>query len=60
MDALNFSDAVLDRRDLVTQTGGSAPTTSARPGGRVDTLAEIRDSVRNIEKLLERRRDGES
>jgi putative membrane protein len=59
MDAIEFRDAVLDQRDQVTQTGGAAPPVVASTGSSEDVLAEIRDSVRNIQKLLEQRQDGE-
>lgn len=55
VNATEFRNAVIERRDLVT---GMAPTAApvAAPGaGRDDVLDEIRDSVRNIERLLEER-----
>ena len=56
VDALEFRDAVMKQRDLVTT--GQGPAAAAAPiaidrGDEAETLHEIRDSLKRIEGLLE-------
>jgi len=54
MDPIEFRDAVMRQRDLVSIGGGAAPVQAPDETG---LLAEIRDSLGRIEGLLEKR-DG--
>lgn len=68
VDALTFRDAVLDQRDrLLGYADSSAGPEAATARGATPTagsddgvLIEIRDSLRRIEGLLEKRRSGEA
>lgn len=58
IDAPAFRDAVLTRRDIVAPVGGGQPIASAPPAeisaSESAALAEVRDSLHRIERLLER------
>ncbi len=52
MDPIEFRNAVMRQRDLVSVGGGAAPAQAADEAG---LLTEIRDSLGRIEGLLEKR-----
>ena len=58
IDAPAFRDAVLSQRDAVAPVGGGRPIALAATGGSggadAATLADVRDSLHRIERLLER------
>jgi len=57
MGAVEFRDAVLAQRDLVTDRGpaSGAPAPAAAAAADDGTLHEIRDSLQRIERLLDER-----
>ncbi len=57
-DAVAFRDAVLNQRDIVTMGQQAQPAPREEPASDPQLLAEIRDSLLRIEKLLRERDKG--